>query len=239
MIDPIGKLLGEWSYTLNAYSVMFRLFISLVCAAIVGCERSSKRHSAGIRTFIIVSLLTTITMLLDQYIVESGGVKVYLLSTASIIGISIISIRSLMVSSRGQIKGLTTSISLVTCAVLGLTCGIGFYTATLVGFAVLLCCLSLFPVAERYLKNRSNHFEIHLELKDKSYLENFVNTLRKLGVCIDDIEANHAYDGTGLSVYSISLSIYSNELKKYKTHKEIIEALNTLDYIGFIEEMSN
>ena len=37
--------------------------------------------------------------------------------------------------------------------------------------------------------------------------------------------------------YSIAISIDSAELKKYKTHKEIIEALKTLDYIYHIEEM--
>ena len=54
---------------------------------------------------------------------------------------------------------------------------------------------------------------------------------------IDDIEANQAYAGSGLSVYSISLTICSQELKKYKTHVEIIEALSSLDYIYHIEEM--
>ena len=54
---------------------------------------------------------------------------------------------------------------------------------------------------------------------------------------LDDIEANQAYAGSGLSVYSVSLTICSQELKKYKTHVEIIEALSSLDYIYHIEEM--
>ena len=58
------------------------------------------------------------------------------------------------------------------------------------------------------------------------------------GLRIDDIEANPAYANSGLSVYSISISIDSEELKKYKTHTEIIEALRSLDYIYHIEEMS-
>lgn len=37
--------------------------------------------------------------------------------------------------------------------------------------------------------------------------------------------------------YSIAISISSKELKKYKTHTEIIEALQSLDYIYHIEEM--
>ena len=104
-------------------------------------------------------------------------------------------------------------------------------------FAALLCCLSLFPVLEEYLKIRSNHFEVHIELTSPAHLQDFVTTIRRLGLTIDDIESNAAYSGSGLSVYSISISISSGELKKYKTHSEIIEALRSLDYIYHIEEI--
>ena len=76
-----------------------------------------------------------------------------------------------------------------------------------------------------------------MELKDSSFLHNFVTTIRRLGLRIDDIEANPAYANSGLSVYSISISIHSKELKKYKTHTEIVEALRSLEYIYHIEEM--
>ena len=87
------------------------------------------------------------------------------------------------------------------------------------------------------MKNKSNHFEIHLELKNRNDLVNFTGVVRKLGLKITDIEANPAYNNTGLGVYTISLTIRSSELKKYKTHKEIIEALGTLEYINCIEEI--
>ena len=60
---------------------------------------------------------------------------------------------------------------------------------------------------------------------------------RQLGLRIDDIEANQAYVGSGLSVYTITITIFSAELKKYKTHREIIQALSSLDYIYHIEEL--
>lgn len=90
---------------------------------------------------------------------------------------------------------------------------------------------------EVYLKNRSNHFEIHLELKNIEYLRDFVTVSRRLGLRIDDIESNPAYVGSGLSVYTITVTICSSELKKYKTHHEIIEALKSLDYIYHLEEL--
>lgn len=235
-MDPIAMRLGAWSLEIGAASVIFRILLSVLLAAVIGCERSSKRHSAGLRTFILVSLASTVAMLLDIYL-SSQGDELYIISAATVIAAAIISVNSMLFSSRNQIKGLTTSMGLWATGIIGLTAGAGLYTVTLVSFAALLCCLSLFPAFETYLKNRSNHFEVHLELKSSEYLQDFVTTIRRLGLFIDDIESNPAYVNSGLSVYSIAISIDSAELKKYKTHKEIIEALKTLDYIYHIEEM--
>lgn len=237
IMDPIARLMGEWSSQINIYSILLRIGLSVLLSAIIGCERSSKRHAAGLRTFILVSLASTVAMLLDIFLCDLGGTGIYIISAATVIGIAIITVNSILFSSRNQIKGLTTSVGLWACGILGLSVGAGFYTVTLVSFVALIFGLALFPQFEIYLKNRSNHFEVHLELKDISYLKDFVTTIRELGLSIDDIEANPAYLHSGLSVYSISISISSAELKKYKTHSEIIEALRSLDYIYHIEEM--
>lgn len=231
--DPIAVYLGIWSAEINVWSILLRLLLSMTLSAIIGCERSSKRHAAGLRTFILVSLALTVSMMLDLFLNPDQ----YLISAASIIGISIISINSILYSSKNQIKGLTTAVGLWACGIIGLTAGAGYYTVTFLAFAALMCSLSLFPAFERYLKDKSNHFEVHIELKNPAYLQDFVTTIRKLGLSIDDIELNPAYAGSGLSVYSISISISSQELKKYKKHSEIIEALKTLEYIYHIEEM--
>ena len=233
--DPIAKLLGEWSMGVGTASVMFRLGISMFLSAFVGWERSSKRHSAGLRTFMLVSLSGTLAMIMDQFIALSNPGHIYVLSGAAIIAIATISVNSILFSSRNQIKGLTTSVGLWTWSVIGLAIGAGYYTVALVAFAVLFVELMWFPAMEIYLKNRSNHFEVHLELKNSVFLQDFVTTIRKLGLKIDDIELNPAYAGSGLSVYSIAISISSEQLKKYKTHAEIIEALRTLDYVYHIE----
>ena len=235
--DPIAQLLGSWSEEINAATIIIRIVLSVLLAAIIGCERSSKRHSAGLRTFILVSLASTTAMMLDIYLADKSGVNFYLISAASVIAVAIISVNSMLFSSRNQIKGLTTSVGLWACGIIGFSLGAGFYTVTLASFAALLCCLSVFPAFEAYLKNRSNHFEVHLELKSSSKLQDFVTTIRRLGLTIDDIESNPAYANSGLSVYTIAISISSEELKKYKTHHEIIEALSTLDYVYHIEEM--
>ena len=159
------------------------------------------------------------------------------ITNTTVIAAALVSGNAILFSSRSQIKGLTTSTGLWACSILGFAIGAGLYTVTGIVFLFFLCILACFPAFEQYLKNRSNHFEIHLELKNSGYLRDFVTVSRRLGLRIDDIEANQAYAGSGLSVFTVTFTICSAELKKYKTHREIIEALSSLDYIYHIEEM--
>lgn len=236
--DAIALLLGPWSAELGAGAILLRLLVAMVLSAMVGCERSSKRHSAGLRTFILVTLAGTGTMLIDQFLILQMGIAVPALSAAAVIGTAIISANSILFSSKNQIKGLTTSVGLWCCGVIGLALGAGLYVLALAVFAALVCSMSALPLLEKTLKDRSNHFEVHLELKNKGDLPDFVSTVRALGIRIDDIESNPAYLNSGLSVFTVSFTVDSAELKKYKKHAEIIEALQTLDYVYYIEEMN-
>ena len=236
--DPIAGLLGAWSAGLNLGSALLRIALIVALAASIGCERSSKRHSAGLRTFVLAAFSATVSMLLDQYVYVLLGCKLPLLSAATLLAVTSVSANSILYSSRGQIKGLTTSAALWACGLVGVALGSGAYVLALAAFAALLLTVSWFPRLEKYLKDRSNHFEVHLELTAKDTLQDFVSTIRALGIRIDDIEANPAYLGSGLSVFSVSFTITSPELKQYKKHAEIIEALQSLEYVHYIEEMN-
>ena len=235
--DPIASLLGPWSAQLTLGAILLRMLLSTVLATVIGCERSTKRHSAGLRTFLLVALAASAAMALDESLNAGRPTPLYLLSAAMIVGTSILSVNSLLFNARNKIKGLTTAAALMGCGIIGLCIGAGAYTVGIVAFLIMLPSLAWLTAFETYLKNRSNHFEIHLELKNASYLQDFVTVIRELGLTIDDIESNPAYMGSGLSVYSVALSIHNDELRKYKTHMEIIEALKSLDYIAYIEEM--
>ena len=237
-MDPLSSLLGAWASDIDILSIILRIGLSVLFSAIIGWERSTKRHAAGLRTFMLISLSATMAMLLDLFLIKTLTLGFPFVSAAVVIAIAIISSNSILFSSKSQIKGLTTAAGLWAVGFIGLLLGAGFYTVAIIGFIALLSCLSLFPTMERHFKNKSNHFEVHLELKNKENLQSFVTTIRKLGLRIDDIEVNPAYINSGLSVYSVALTIQSSELKKYKTHSEIIEALRSIEYIHHIEEMS-
>ena len=65
--DPIARSLGTWSAGLTVGSILLRIFLSLLMGAFIGWERSSKRHSAGLRTFMLTFLVGTLAAIVDSY----------------------------------------------------------------------------------------------------------------------------------------------------------------------------
>ena len=230
----ISKLLGVWSQQpLHPASILFRILVAFVFASIIGSERATKRHPAGLRTFILVALGAVFAAMCDRYMIAKY--KIPLISAASIISQAIISSNSILFSSKSQLKGLTTTVSLWATGIISLCIGFGLYDTAAIGFIAMTFCVGAFPALERWIKGHSSLFEIHVELISRDKLQLFISTLRQFGLKIEEIEYNPAYANSGLGVYTLQL-IKGDKLKK-QSHAEIIEALSALEYVQFIEEI--
>lgn len=232
IIDPLAKVMGEWSYTITVYSILLRVIVPVLFAFYVGSERSTHGHTAGLKTFILLSLGATACAIIDKH----TTISIPVCSGCAIIAIAMLGGNSILFGAKNQIKGLTTSAWIWVCCILGLVVGSGLYTLAIAIIVMSIVILQMFPAIEKYFKQHSDHFEIHLELKSRNDLQAFMSTLRQLGMRIDDVELNSAFINSGLSVYALRLTILNKELKKYKTHDAIIEALRSIDYIAYIEE---
>ena len=107
--DPIAVQLGSWSASLSIGCILLRLLSSMLIATVIGWERASKRHSAGLRTFILVTIAATAGMLLDCFLYPAGATPFFFIPAALLIGTSSICVNSLLFSSKNQIRGLTTA----------------------------------------------------------------------------------------------------------------------------------
>ena len=236
-IDSIAGMLGEWSSDpYNVWTMIFRVALAIILSSIIGCERATKRHPAGLRTFILVAVGSTFAAFFDVYILKKLNATVTFLSAASIIGMATISCNSILFSSKNQLKGLTTSVCLWATGIISLGIGFGLYTPALLGYVALIFCVVLFPNFESRLKRNSQHFEIHLELKRRDSLQLFMSTVRKVGLKIDEVEYNPSYASAGIGVYTVKITVVDKAMMK-KRHSEIIEALSSLDDVIFIEEI--
>ena len=235
--DFFASVMGEWAADVNIASTALKIAIIIVLTTILGCERARNRHAAGLRTFMVVGLASTSVAIADLYLIRAFGVNFPFLSAATLIGIAILGSNTILFSSKNQLKGLTTSAGLWTTSVIAVVLGFGLYTVALIAYVVLLLCLTVFTKLEKFNKQRSNHLEIHLELKGRNLLQEFSATIREFGLKIDDIEINPAYANSGLGVYTVALTVIEPELRK-KPHAEIVKALSALECVSYIEEIA-
>ena len=232
VIDPLAQLIGEWITELNIGTILIRLVLAVLCAGVIGVERAKKRHAAGFRTYILVCLGAAIAMLTNQFIFETYGTGDASRFGAQVIsGIGFLGAGTILVTSRSQIKGLTTAAGLWASACIGLTIGVGFYTLALIGTLIIIACLSLFPYIEKWLTKRANMIELHIELDERASLKELVNFVRKQGMRIILVENNTAYARSGLSVYTISLDTSKLD------NDNVIDILRSLEYVNYVEKI--
>ena len=233
MQDPIAKLAGSWLEDVTIYSVIIRVLIALIIGALMGYERARRGHAAGLRTYIMISLGTTVIAICEAAAYSTA----HILSAASLIGIALIGTNSITISSKNRIKGLTTTVGLFIVAILGVATGMGCYTISIVGAILALICMAFLGGLEVELKQKSSHMLLHLELTKSSYLVNFTTTIRKLGMRISELEIHKAYLNTSLAVYTVSIELNNKNVLMYKKHKDIVEALMSLEYVVYAEEI--
>ncbi len=237
MNDILADFMGEWCKGIHIGGVILKICLAIILAAVIGSERAAKRHAAGLRTFMLVSLVSTLAATIDKMLITGYGVIVPIVTGAIIIGLAIVSANTILYSSKNQIKGLTTSVALWGNCILSVLIGLDLYLIAIVAFLAFMLCLTGFMRFEYALKRKSHYFEIHLELKNKNSLQEFITVIRKLGLKVDDIELNTSYINTGLFVYSVSLSIDSKKVGQKIKHDDIISAVSELEYVNYVEEL--
>lgn len=234
-VDPIVNLLGDWLSGINIWSILVRLLLAVILGGIIGVERATKRHAAGFRTYILVCVGSAIAMLTNQFmLLQFGGGDAGRLGAQVISGIGFLGAGTILVTSRNQIRGLTTAAGLWACACLGLAIGIGFYTVAIGSLIIILLALTVLTYLENYFTHRTKSMDIHVELDTRMNLKDLIKYVRSNMMKVKSIEHNSAYSSSGLSVYTISIEL---EKQNKLSHAQVIDSLKELEYVNYVEEI--
>ena len=242
-IDPIVKIFGSWLANINIYSVLVRIFLAVFLGGLIGIERAFKKHEAGFRTNILVCVGATMTTFCNQFIYENfGGGDMARLGAGVISGVGFLGAGTILLTSRNQIRGLTTAAGLWTCACLGISIGLGFYSVAIFGCLAIMLVLYLLPKIESIINNKTPYLTLHVEFENmaesKDYLREFMVFLRNNNAKIYAVERNQAFITSKLAVYSISLKINNNRKIPKIKQDQLVKKVRELDYIFHCEKIN-
>ncbi|WP_375176015.1 MgtC/SapB family protein [Pseudooceanicola sp.] len=158
MTDILSALSSEFAghSSLPWPVVLVRILGALLLSALIGFERESKDHAAGLRTHMLVGLAASCYCLLALDLVgRDFGDDVRLdpirMIEAVTGGVAFLA-AGLIVFTRGEVKGLTTGASLWLVAAIGTAAGLGVWLIALVATGFSLFIVSALVVVENRMK---------------------------------------------------------------------------------------
>ncbi|MBQ6965785.1 MAG: MgtC/SapB family protein [Bacteroidaceae bacterium] len=143
----------------STVSSVFKLLLSMLLGSLVGLERRQKGQIAGMRTFALICMGSTLAMLVSIYIPERlfnvtangdpGRIAAQVISGIGFLGAGAI------IQMKGSVRGLTTAAGMWMTASIGLAVGAGmFLVATLAALFIILVLTSLELIERRWFRGK-------------------------------------------------------------------------------------
>ena len=219
---------------LNLISILLRVFLAIVAGGIIGLERGMKNRAAGFRTYILVCLGACVVMMTNQYVHQVFGTGDPVRMGAQVIsGIGFLGAGTIIVTSRNQIKGLTTAAGLWACACVGLAAGVGFYEVALIGVICMIMVLTFMHKWEDYMRRNTKVLTVYVELNAGVRLSSFLKEARTNGLNLSnvqiDADATHEQD-----IVCFQATIKS---EKWTPKDALMAALRSYESVQFLEEL--
>lgn len=121
--------------------IIGQLILAAILGGMIGYEREKKQKAAGIRTHALVAFGATLFTVISAYAfvgvpdADPTRIMSQILPGVGFLGAGLIIFRD------KHVQGLTTAAGLWACAAIGMAVGIGWYTVSILGTAVILLIL--------------------------------------------------------------------------------------------------
>lgn len=133
-------------------SIILRLFLALICGAVVGLERELHDKAAGLRTHILVCLGACLFGILGQSLTSSyTEADILRIAQGLLIGVGFLG-AGVIFKEGDTIRGLTTAAGMWVIGAVGLAIGTGNYYLGVVGTLFVFITLSIFGRLEGWRK---------------------------------------------------------------------------------------
>ena len=223
---------------LTPVSVLLRIVLAVLLGGAIGLERGRKNRPAGFRTYMLVCMGATLTMILGQYTMTAAqelGLQTDMtrIGAQVINGIGFLGAGTILVTEKQQVKGLTTAAGLWASACMGLALGAGFYECVLLAFGLILLVVLVLPKIEAYLMEKSRNMDIYVEVSSMEGIHEVIGCLKRKRLQIYDIDI----DRGERSHTRRPNAVFSIRLEKRQAHTEVVEMLSHLETISMIKEL--
>lgn len=228
MLDTIES----WGLlALSEWTILLRLMLAVVCGGVLGLERTRKRRPAGLRTYMLVCIGATVSMMTAQFMSQTFGGDPGRLPAQVISGIGFLGAGTIMVTRYYKVKGLTTAAGLWVAACMGLAIGIGFYFGAVVTCFVLIFVMIFADKFENRYTKRLHKLHLYIIFGSIQHLKPFMKDLRAKNIDLSDVETSKSDNKEGIGLFCLL------KFPSALTHTEALALVESYEGVLFVEEI--
>ena len=144
----------EVSILILDWNGIMKLIIAAILASLIGYDRKKQNKAAGIRTNVIVAVISCVIMILPVKVAQSSGLidgvegDPARLAAQVVSGIGFLGAGTI-IKQEDKIEGLTTAASLWGVAGLGLAVGYGLYDISIAAALIIFISLRIAPSVKK------------------------------------------------------------------------------------------
>ncbi len=225
----------EFLQSTNDMAVVIRLFMAMFFGCLVGWERIVTRHSAGIKTFALVSLGAAVASALNVYLAYFPDVKgdIGRIPAQVVSGIGFLGAGTILVTGRKQIKGLTTAATLWVTACMGMAIGAGYMIVGVSCFLLIMLANIVLLQLSNAVEGKSRYMSLYVETDQDGGVKKLLSWIADNNYKISSMTKSKEKP---LRPTDVALLI-DMDFEKKQSHIKLITELNGLDFINYVEEV--
>lgn len=225
----------EFLESSNDIAVGIRLIIATFFGSLIGWERIVKRHSAGIKTFALVSLGSAVATALNIYLAQIPDLDadVSRIPAGVVSGIGFLGAGTILVTGRQQIKGLTTAASLWVTSCMGMAIGGGYLIIGIICFALVMIANVILLHLSQRVEDNSKYMSVYVEVNKAKGVNKLIQVLSDEKCKISSMTKSKEK-----TLQSSDVAIIVDiDFDRRRSHKEIIDILNAQEFVNYVEEI--
>ncbi|WP_064092769.1 MgtC/SapB family protein [Rossellomorea aquimaris] len=236
--------MGLLDFPSEFYTYLIRIVLIVILSGIIGIERESKNHPAGLRTHILVGVGSCLLMLVSLYGFEPFleehpklvGFDPSRIPSYVISGIGFLGAGTIMVHGGVTVRGLTTAASIWVVAGLGLVVGIGMYYEAILTTFIIVITLMFLNKFEAFYKKRVEHKKLLLlslvVQKGHGNISSINNALNENGIEITQYQMENDDEMKSEGKFKYTLIILTPSVLEFN---EVLEVVQELDCINKVQ----
>ena len=171
-------------------AIALRLLLAAVLGCVIGLERATKHHPAGMRTFALVCLGAAASAVVNIYLGTALGVgrtDMGRIPAGVVSGIGFLGVGTIIITGKNQVRGLTTAAGLWTTATLGIMLGSGMLEISLMMFALIIVTMFGIARVSRVQEQYNRYIGLYMEI-DKSMTRGVYDYINECGYELSSVE---------------------------------------------------